>query len=108
MSQDSWPGGLCADVAELAGRGEDLRQAAAMPGADPQALLEAAFAELDAAVEVLTKCVQADAGEPGPAALGAERSLLRAVFHNAPAALFVLEPDGIIRRANAMAGDLIG
>ncbi len=111
MPQDSWPNGLYADAAELAGRGEDLRQAAAMPGADPQALLEAAFTELDAAVEVLTKLVQADAGEPGPAlpaALGAERSLLRAVFHHTPAALFVLEPDGIIRRANAMAGDLIG
>jgi serine phosphatase RsbU (regulator of sigma subunit)/PAS domain-containing protein len=84
-----------------------------MPGADPRALLDAAFAELDAAVEALTKLVQA--GEPGrtagealPASLSAERSLLRAVFQHAPAPLFVLEPDGTIRRANGKAGDLIG
>jgi len=111
MSQDSWPNGLYAEVAELAGRGDALRQAAALPGADSHALLDAAFAELDAAVEVLTKLVQTDAGEPDPAlpaSLGAERSLLRSVFHNAPAALFVLETDGTIRRANAMAADLIG
>src|SRR5581483_12004059 len=81
-------------------------------GADPRALLDAAFAELDAAVEVLTKLAQADAGKTGPGArsdsVGAERSLLRAVFHSVPAPLFVLEPDGTIRRANGQAGDLIG
>ena len=110
MSHDSWPDGLYADVAELAGRGEDLRQAAGLPGADSPALLQAAFAELDAAVEMLAKLVQDDAGEPGVAqpASSAEQALLRAVFHDAPAALFVLEPDGTIRRANAAAGDLIG
>jgi PAS domain-containing protein len=30
------------------------------------------------------------------------------VFQNAPAPLFLLEPDGTIRRANGKAGDLIG
>ncbi len=84
-----------------------------MPGADPRALLDAALAELDAAVEALTKLVQAGesdrtAGEAPPAPLSAERSLLRAVFQHAPAPLFVLEPDGTIRRANARAGALIG
>ena len=84
-----------------------------MPGADPRALLDAAFAELDAAVEALTKLVQAGEpdrtpGEAPPASLSAERSLLRAVFQHAPAPLFVLEPDGTIRRANGKAGDLIG
>ena len=86
-----------------------------MPGANPRALLDAAFTELDAAVEVLTKLIQATAGEPDrtagearPASLSAERSLLRAVFQHAPAPLFVLEPDGTIRRANGKAGDLIG
>ena len=111
MSQDTWPNGSYADLADLAGRRDALRQAAAMPGADPRALLDAAFAELDAAVEALTK----QAGEPGrtaggalPASLDAERSLLRAVFQDAPAPLFVLGPDGTIRRANGGAGDLIG
>ena len=115
MSQGSWPNGLSADLADLAGRRDALRQAAAMPGADPDALLDAAFTELDAAVEVLTKLIQAAAGEPDrpagealPVSLSAERSLLRAVFQHAPAPLFVLEPDGTIRRANGRAGDLIG
>ena len=110
MSQDTWPNGSYAD---LAGRRDGLRQAAAMPGADPRALLDAAFAELDAAVEALTRLVQEGepdrtAGEAPPTSLSAERSLLRAVFQHAPAPLFVLEPDGTIRRANAEAGDLIG
>ncbi|HEY7147227.1 MAG TPA: PAS domain-containing protein [Streptosporangiaceae bacterium] len=116
MSQDTWPNDSSAELADLAGRCDALRQAAELPGADPRALLDAAFAELDAAVEVLTKLVQAEAGEPDPAAgnpapsasLSAERSLLRAVFQQAPVALFLLEPDSTIRRANNRAGDLIG
>ena len=113
MSQDTWPNGPSADLADLTGRRDALRQAAGLPGADPRALLDAAFAELDAAVEVLAKLIQADAGEadPGagpPASLSAERSLLRAVFQQAPVPLFLLEPDGTIRRANSRAGDLIG
>jgi serine phosphatase RsbU (regulator of sigma subunit)/PAS domain-containing protein len=112
MSQDTWTDGSAADVADLTGRREALRQAAAMPGADPRALLEAAFAELDGAVEVLTKLAEAGpepaAAAATPAALGAERALLRAVFQHAPTPLFLLEPDGTIRRANGRAGDLIG
>src|SRR6516225_3838516 len=110
MSHDTWPDGSYSDLADLAGRCDALRQAAALPGADPRVLLDAAFAELDAAGEILTKLTQADSGEPGasPVSLGAERILLRAVFQHAPAPLFVLEPDGTIRRANAKAGELIG
>jgi serine phosphatase RsbU (regulator of sigma subunit)/PAS domain-containing protein len=113
MSQDNGPNGTDADLADLAGRRDALRQAAGLPGADPRALLDAAFAELDTAVEVLTKLIQAGTGEPGaaagaPASLSAERSLLRAVFQQAPAPLFLLEPDGTIRRANNRAGELIG
>jgi PAS domain-containing protein len=113
MSQDTWPNGSSAELADLAGRRDALRQAAELPGADPRALLDAAFAELDAAVEVLTKLILDDAGEPDPeapppAALSAERNLLRAVFQQAPVPLFLLEPDGTIRRANDRAGDLIG
>ena len=113
MSQDPWPNGYYADLADLAGLRDALRQAATMPGADPRALLDASFAELDAAVEALTKLVPAaepdrTGGEALPASLSAERSLLRAVFQHAPAPLFVLEPDGTIRRANGRAGALIG
>ena len=112
MSQDTWPNGSYDDFTDLAGRHEALRQAAAMPDADPRALLDATFAELDAAIEVLTKLADADGGasvpQTQPAATGAERGLLRSVFQNAPAPLLVLEPDGTIRRANAKAGELIG
>jgi PAS domain S-box-containing protein len=112
MSHKTWPDGLQADLADLARRREALRQASAMPGADARALLGAAFAELDAAVEVVTKLAEAGHPESAPAAqpdsVSAERALLRAVFQHAPAPLFVLELDGTIRRANAKAGELIG
>ena len=117
MSQDTWPHGSDA-FADLARRRDALRHAAAMPGADSRALLEATFAELDAAVDAMTKLMESDPGSADPttaggpvagsASLSAERGLLRAVFQNAPAPLFLLEPDGTIRRANARAGDLIG
>ncbi len=112
MPQDTRTDGSYADLGDLAGRRDALRQAAAMPGADPRALLDAAFAELDAAVEVLTKLAETDLGEAAPAgpadSLSVERALLRAVFQHAPAPLFVLEPDGTVRRANGRAGQLIG
>ena len=111
MSQGSGPDGSYADLADLAGRLEALRQAAGMPGADPRSLLDAAFAELDAAFDALTKLTEAGPGESAPGqhdSLSAERALLRGVFQGAPAPLFVLEPDGTVRRANGKAGDLIG
>jgi serine phosphatase RsbU (regulator of sigma subunit)/PAS domain-containing protein len=114
MSQDTWPHGSDA-FADLARRRDALRYAAALPGADPRGLLEATFAELDAAVDAIAKLVESETGaaDPAtpdgpPASVSAERGLLRAVFQNAPAPLFLLEPDGTIRRANGKAGDLIG
>jgi len=99
-------------IAGLAERHEALRQAAALPGADPGALLEAAFAELDGAIELLTTWDPEDgdtaAEEAAPDTLTAERRLLRAVFQHAPAPLLVLEQDGTVRRANNAAGELIG
>jgi serine phosphatase RsbU (regulator of sigma subunit)/PAS domain-containing protein len=112
MPQDIWTKGSDAYLADLPGRREALRQAAAMPGADPRSLLDAAFAELDAAVEALTKLTETAADQSGatatPDSLSAERALLRAVFQHAPVPLFVLEQDATVRRANARAGDLIG
>jgi serine phosphatase RsbU (regulator of sigma subunit)/PAS domain-containing protein len=111
MPQDTWADGS-AGLGGLAERRDALRQAAAMPGADPRALLEASFAELDAAVEALANLAEAAAGEAASAApadsLSAERGLLRAVFGSAPVPLFVLEQDATVRRANARAGELIG
>ena len=51
MSHDTGPNGSYADTADLAGRRDALRRAATRPGADVRVLLEAAFAELDAAVD---------------------------------------------------------
>src|SRR5579875_942009 len=112
MSHETWPSGF-AELADLVRRCEALRRAAALPGADHRALLDAAFTELEAAVEALTKLAEVGGEEPDAAAarpdwLSAERALLRAVFQHAPAALFVLEQDGTIRRANGKAGELIG
>jgi PAS domain S-box-containing protein len=99
----------------LAERHAALRQAAAMPDADTGAILEAAFAELDAAMDMLASGEpddsQAEAGDGDhapPDTLSSERRLLRAVFQRAPVPLFVLEQDGTVRRANAAAGDLVG
>ncbi len=112
MPQDIWTKGSDAYLADLPGRREALRQAAAMPGADPRSLLDAAFAELDAAVEALTKLTETAADQSAetatPDPLSAERVLLRAVFQHAPVPLFVLEQDATVRRANGRAGDLIG
>jgi serine phosphatase RsbU (regulator of sigma subunit)/PAS domain-containing protein len=114
MSQDTWPHGSDA-FADLVRRRDALRHAAALPGADPRSLLEATFAELDAAVDAMTKLAESGTGTADPStpdgppgSVSAERGLLRAVFQNAPAPLFLLEPDGTIRRANGRAGDLIG
>ena len=112
MPHDTRTDGSYADLADLAGRRDAIRQAAAMSGADPRALLDAAFAELDAALEALTRLAEARLGEGAPAgptdSVSVERALLRAVFQHAPAPLFVLEPDGTVRRANGRAGQLIG
>ncbi|MGH3235996.1 MAG: hypothetical protein ACRDOH_22615 [Streptosporangiaceae bacterium] len=77
MSQGSWPNGSSDDLADLAGRRDALRQAAAMSGADPRALLDAAFTELDAAVEVLTKLADCTLlGPSGPVAATLTASVL--------------------------------
>ena len=80
-----------------------------MPGADHEALLDAALTELDGAIEALlggslTDGVPGDAATDGlPETIRAERRLLHAVFQQAPVALFLLEQDGTIRRANNQA-----
>jgi serine phosphatase RsbU (regulator of sigma subunit)/PAS domain-containing protein len=101
-------------LTELEARYTALRQAARSPGAEPGDVLDAAFTELEGAIDLL----RADGAAPGgPAAAGdqhpgggdsAERSLLRAAFHLAPVPLFLLTRDGTVQRVNKAAGDLIG
>ena len=114
MPQSSGPPELDLEVAALKERYAGLRQAAAMPGADAGAVLEAAFAELDAAVDVLGAMRAgpapgaAQAGGPAPEALLAERRLLRAVFQDAPVPMFLLGPDAIVQRVNTRASEMLG
>jgi serine phosphatase RsbU (regulator of sigma subunit) len=85
-----------------------------MPGADAGAVLVAAFAELDVAVEVLGAMRagpapgQAPSGSLGQDALAAERRLLRAVFQDAPVPMFLLGPDATVQRVNTRASELLG
>src|SRR5215471_7880790 len=99
------------ELADLAARRDALRQAAALEGANLRPTLDAALAELDAAIDALdTAHDGSEAGPPDEAALDAlhaERRLLRALFHEAPVALILVERDGTVRRVNQAAGALL-
>jgi serine phosphatase RsbU (regulator of sigma subunit)/PAS domain-containing protein len=103
--------GASSEITGLKARYAALRQAAALPGAKPGPLLEAALAELEAAVAALTLTgngAQAEHGNGGSEASHAERRLLHAVFQQAPVPLFLLGADSTVRRVNAAAVDLLG
>ena len=109
--QSPGPQGAGNEITGLKARYAALRQAAALPGADPGPLLEAALAELEAAVAALTAAgsgTEAEPGNGGSDSSHAERRLLHAVFQQAPVPLFLLGADGTIRRVNAAAGELLG
>ncbi|HEY8113012.1 MAG TPA: SpoIIE family protein phosphatase [Actinomycetes bacterium] len=97
------------EVEEARGRFAELRRALAVPGVEYQALLEAAFAELELAEETLGAAQAVLAERSGrPAAPDSERRLLRSVFQELPVAVFLLDRDGTVRRANRQAGLLLG
>jgi serine phosphatase RsbU (regulator of sigma subunit)/PAS domain-containing protein len=108
------PPGSRNEIAALKSRLGDLRQAAALPGADLRSLVDAALAELDAAVDALTAAGGADPGRPGRPGNGAsdavhaDRRLLHTVFQQAPVPLFLVGSDGTVRRVNEAAGELLG
>jgi serine phosphatase RsbU (regulator of sigma subunit)/PAS domain-containing protein len=102
-------------LTDLATRRDALRQAVSLPGADPGSLIDAALTELDGAIDALADAMTAAAapagrgdgppdGQPGLA----ERRLLHAAFQRTPTALFLLEQDTTIRRANDQAATLLG
>jgi serine phosphatase RsbU (regulator of sigma subunit)/PAS domain-containing protein len=111
MPRSGWPDEALTDIAA---RRDALRQAAGLPGADLGALMDAALTELDAAIEAAGALPEAAGGradqpaEALPESVRAERRLLHAVFQQAPVPLFLLEPDGTIRRANNKAAELLG
>ena len=99
------------EIAGLTSRSGALRQAATLPGADLGSLLDAALAELDAAIDALKAAAGATANGSGSGAgeaVHAERRLLHTVFQQAPVPLFLLAGDGTVRRVNAAAGELLG
>jgi PAS domain S-box-containing protein len=100
------------ELADLVTRRDALRQAATLGGASLRATLDAALAELDAAIDALAAAHGGNGdGPPDEAALDAlhaERRLLRALFHDAPVALILVERDGAVRRVNKAAGELLG
>jgi serine phosphatase RsbU (regulator of sigma subunit)/PAS domain-containing protein len=99
------------EIAAFRARSGALRQSASLPGARLPQLLEAAFAELDGAIDAAAEAFGAAGGQPADA-LGetsdVERRMLRAMFQSAPVPLFLLDRDGTIRRANTRAGELLG
>ena len=96
-------------VAGLEARYAALRQAARSEGGDPGDVLEAAFSELEGAIDLLRTAASDGRGEPaGAPSDNAERGLLRAVFQDAPVPLFLLTRDGTVQRVNRAAGDVIG
>jgi serine phosphatase RsbU (regulator of sigma subunit)/PAS domain-containing protein len=96
-------------LAGLEARYAALRQAARSEGGDPGDVLEAAFTELEGAIDLL-RGTRASRAEPGSGAPSdnAERGLLRAVFQDAPVPLFLIARDGAVQRVNRVAGDMIG
>jgi len=103
MSENTEP------LAGLEARYAALRQAARSEGGDPGDVLEAAFTELEAAIDLLRSAAPGDRDEPsGTPSDNAERGLLRAVFQDAPVPLFLIARDGTVQRVNRAAGDMIG
>jgi len=100
------------ELADLAARRDALRQAATLEDASLRATLDAALAELDAAIDALAASHHGNGdGPPDETALDAlhaERRLLRALFHEAPVVLILVERDGAVRRVNQAAGELLG
>ncbi|HEX6930682.1 MAG TPA: SpoIIE family protein phosphatase [Streptosporangiaceae bacterium] len=98
-------------VAELEKRHAALRQAASLPGADVTSLLDAAFAEVEAAIGLLAAPLgagdQAAGGRQGETD-ATERRMLRAAFSEAPVPLFLLARDGTVLRVNKAGADLLG
>jgi serine phosphatase RsbU (regulator of sigma subunit)/PAS domain-containing protein len=96
-------------LAGLEARYAALRQAARSESGDPGGVLEAAFTELEAAIDLLRGTGVSRAEPAGDTRSdNAERGLLRAVFQDAPVPLFLITRDGVVQRVNRAAGDMIG
>jgi serine phosphatase RsbU (regulator of sigma subunit)/GAF domain-containing protein len=101
---------VAGEIAGLRARIDSLRDVAEMPDAELGPAMDAVLGELEFAVGLLGKLrqgVSAPEAE-GTGAAEAERRLLRAVFQEVPAPIFLLERDFSIRRVNKQALALLG
>jgi serine phosphatase RsbU (regulator of sigma subunit)/PAS domain-containing protein len=100
------------DVGNFRERAAALRQAARLPQAESETLLDAALAELDGAIEALAEANGGAAGSGGQgralSSLHSERRLLHAVFTAAPLPLYIVDDDGTVLRANSAACEVLG
>ncbi len=97
-------------VADLEKRHAALRQAAGLPAADVGSLLDAAFAELEAAIGLLAPLTTSDqaAGVRPSDSDASERRMLKAAFTDTPIPLFLLARDATVLRVNKAAAELLG
>jgi PAS domain S-box-containing protein len=102
---------LVGDLGGLQSRVAALRQAASLPQADSPVLLHAALAELDGAIAALDAANGSAAVAGSGRALSglhSERRLLHSIFAATPVALYVVDNDGVVLRANGAAAALLG
>ncbi len=104
------PTDSAAEISGLRERVGALRRSAELPGAKLRPTLEAVLAELDLTVGILGKLRSTGTAGDSDRTEGAdaERRLLRAVFQDVPAPIFLLEKDGVVRRMNRHAAALLG
>ena len=97
------------EIAELCERLLSLRRAAESPGAELQSTLDAVLGELESTIGMLGKLKSGPrAGEAERSGgADAERRLLRAVFHEVPAPIFLLDCGSAVRRVNRQAATLL-
>jgi serine phosphatase RsbU (regulator of sigma subunit)/PAS domain-containing protein len=114
MAADNETAALESQIADLVERAAALRHATSSPGAKPGANLEAALSELDLALELIARMrdqIQSPphaAPDRGTRTADLERRLLRTVFQAAPTPMFLLGTDGMVRRVNGQAANLLG
>ncbi|HUK70762.1 MAG TPA: SpoIIE family protein phosphatase [Streptosporangiaceae bacterium] len=109
MREPAAPADLDPEIARLRARAQSLRSAADNPATGLRLTLDAVLGELESAMGMLGKLRSGPylgaAGRAGGAE--AERRLLRAVFQDVPAPIFLLEGDSAVRRVNRQAATLL-
>ena len=97
------------EIAELCERLLSLRRAADSLGAELQSTLDAVLGEPESTIGMLGKLKSGPrAGEAERSGgADAERRLLRAVFHEVPAPIFLLDCGSAVRRVNRQAATLL-